>query len=158
MDVKKLYTNVPLGDIIDIALESLYSQKDSPDLSRSTIKRLLYMAVSNGHFKCNDPTCVQKVGFASAASMAVILRNFWLKDYEKVLAIDNPQKINIPEDMNVKCPKCNARVTFETKAVECEDCLNWYHKDCGGISMRNTKAYQKIFGSANCARRGVNVS
>ena len=29
--------------------------------------------------------------------------------------------------------KCNRSVPFRTKAVECEDSLNWYHKDCGGI-------------------------
>ena len=50
--------------------------------------------------------------------LTVILANLWLKDLEKVLALDIPQKIDILEDMNGKCPKCDRRVTFRTKAVE----------------------------------------
>ena len=63
--------------------------------------------------------------------LSLILANLWLKDYEKVLAIDIPQ-IDLLEGMNGKCPKCSKRrMIFRTKAVECEDCLNWYRKDCG---------------------------
>ena len=54
LDVKNLYTNVPLKEVIDITHKKLYNQSGSPDLSRSTMKRLLYMAVRNVHFKCND--------------------------------------------------------------------------------------------------------
>ena len=35
LDVKNLYTNVPLKDVMDIALKTLYSQNELPDLSRS---------------------------------------------------------------------------------------------------------------------------
>ena len=45
LNVNYLRTNVPLKDAIDIVLKKLYSQNKPPDLSRSTIKRLLYMAV-----------------------------------------------------------------------------------------------------------------
>ena len=91
----------------------------------------LFMAVSNVHFKCNITWYVQKNGLAMGASLAVILANFWQKDYEKVLAIDIPQKIDILEEMNGKCPKCNSRVNLRTMAAECDDYLNWYHKQCG---------------------------
>ena len=60
LDVKNLYTNVPLKDVIDIALKTLYSQNELPDLSRSTRKRFLYMAVSNVHFECNEKCYGQK--------------------------------------------------------------------------------------------------
>ena len=85
------------------------------------------MAVINVHFKCNDICYVQKDGLAMGASLPVILANRWLKVYEKVLAMDIPQNIYNLEDMNGKRP--NAR----TKAVECEDCLNWYHNVVGGV-------------------------
>ena len=111
-DVKSLYTNVLLKDAIDIALKNLYSQIEPPDLSRSTRKRLLYMVVSN------DTWYAQKDGLSMGASLAVILANLCLKDYVKNLAMDIPQNIDILEYMNGKCPKCNRRVTFRTKAVE----------------------------------------
>ena len=41
LDVKNLTTKVPLKDVIDIALKTLYSQNELPDLSRSTRKRFL---------------------------------------------------------------------------------------------------------------------
>ena len=50
LDVKSLYTIFPLEEAIDIALKNLYSQSEPTDLSRSTMKRPLYMAVSNVHF------------------------------------------------------------------------------------------------------------
>ena len=62
LDVKNLYTRVPLNDVI-IALKTLYSQNELPDLSRSTRKRFLYMAVSNVHFKCNKKCYGQKDGW-----------------------------------------------------------------------------------------------
>ena len=106
LNVKNLYTIVPLKDVIDIALKTLYSQNELPDLSRCTRKRFLYMAVSNVHFKCNKKSYGQKDGLAIGASLAVMLANLWLKDYEKFLDMDIPQKIDILEDMIAKCPKC----------------------------------------------------
>ena len=31
-------------------------------------------------------------------------------------------------------PECNKKVTYRSKGVECECCLNWYHVKCGDIS------------------------
>ena len=51
LDVKSLYTNVPLKEAIDIALRKLYGQTSPPKLARGTMKKLLNMAVSKVHFK-----------------------------------------------------------------------------------------------------------
>ena len=101
LDVKNLYTKVPLKDV-----KTLYSKNELPDLSRSTRKRFLYMAVSNVHFKGNKKCYGQKDGLAMGASLAVMLANLWLKDYEKFLETSIPQKIDILEEMIAKCPKC----------------------------------------------------
>ena len=45
LDVKSLYTNVPLKEAIEIALQKLYNQ-ESPEIQRATMKRLLKMVVS----------------------------------------------------------------------------------------------------------------
>ena len=47
--------------------------------------------------------------------------------------MDIPQKINNPEDVNRKRPKCKRRVTLRTKAVEYDGCLNRCHKECDGF-------------------------
>ena len=44
--IKSLYTNV--------ALQLLYAMDDRPDIPRTTMKRLLELAVTNVHFKCNE--------------------------------------------------------------------------------------------------------
>ena len=38
LDVKSLYTNVPLKEAIEIALQKLYSQESPPEIQRATMK------------------------------------------------------------------------------------------------------------------------
>ena len=81
LDVKSLYTNVPLKEAIHIALRKLYEQDEPPSIARKTMKIPLNMAVSQVHLKCNETWYVQKDGLAMGASVAVILANLWLKQY-----------------------------------------------------------------------------
>ena len=60
--VKSLYTNVPVKKAINIALRSHYARDDKPDIPRTTVKRLLELAVFNVHFKCNESWYCQKDG------------------------------------------------------------------------------------------------
>ena len=53
LDVKSLYNNVPLKEAVEIALRRLYQQVNPPETSRKTMKKLLNLAVSKEHFKCN---------------------------------------------------------------------------------------------------------
>ena len=64
LDVKSLYTNVPLKEAIEIALQKLYSQESPPEIHKPTMKRLLIMAVSKVYFKCNDSWYGQVDGLA----------------------------------------------------------------------------------------------
>ena len=134
--MKSLYTNVPLKEAIEIALQKLYSQESPPEIQRATMKRLLNMAVSKVCFKCNDSWYVQVDGLAMGASLAVILANLRLKEYEFAQRQEIPvgteeQQIN---DKNGLCACCSSRVTYRSKVVECESCRNWYHLNCGKIS------------------------
>ena len=134
LDVKSLYTNVPLKEAIDIVLRKLYGQDEPPSIARKTMKRLLNMAVSQVHFKCNETWYVQKDVLAMGASLAVILANLWLKQYEIALSKDIPEMFLPEKDLNGICPECNKKVTYRSKGVDCECCLNWYHIKCGDIS------------------------
>ena len=51
LDVKSLYTNVPLKEAVEIALRRLYEQVNPAETSRKTMKKLLNLAVSKIHFK-----------------------------------------------------------------------------------------------------------
>ena len=53
LDVKSLYTNVPLKEAVEIAQRRLFEQVNPPEASRKTKKKLLNLAVSKVHFKCN---------------------------------------------------------------------------------------------------------
>ena len=53
LDVKSFYTNVPVEEAIEISLKELYSSDGVPEIPRSAMKRLLRLAVTNLHFKCN---------------------------------------------------------------------------------------------------------
>ena len=75
LDVKTLYTNVPLNKEIEIAFQKLYSQECPPEVQRATMEMLLNMAVSKFYFKCNDSWYVQVDGLAKGASLAVVLAN-----------------------------------------------------------------------------------
>ena len=90
--------------------------------------------MSKVHFKCNGLWYVQKDGLAMGASLAVILANLWLKEYEPALKKEVP-KLTVLNEVNKEvCPGCQKKVTYRTKGVRCEACLNWYHLGCGNIS------------------------
>ena len=132
--VKRLYTNVPLKEAIDIALRKLFEQYEPPSIARKTMKRLLNLEDSQVHFKCNETWYVQKDGLAIGASLAVILANLWLTQYKTALSRDIPELFLPEKDLNGLFPECNKKVTYRAKGVECECCLNWYHVKCGDIS------------------------
>ena len=134
IDVKSLYTYVPLKEAVEIALRRLYEQVNPPETSRKTMKKLLSLAVSKVHIKCDGLWNVQKDGLALGASLAVILANLWLKEYEPALKKEVPKLTVQNEGIKQVCPGCQKRVTNWTKGVECEACLNWYHLGCGIIT------------------------
>ena len=91
LDVKILHTNIPLKEAVEIALKRLYEQVNTPETSRKTMKKLLNLAVSKVHFKCNGLWYIQKDGLAMGASLAVVLANLWLKEYEPALRKEVPK-------------------------------------------------------------------
>ena len=74
-----MYTNVPVGEAIEIALKELYSSNISPEIPRSAMESSLELAVANVHFKGNGIWYVQLGVFTMSASLAVILENMWIK-------------------------------------------------------------------------------
>ena len=98
------------------------------------MKKLLTLAVSKEHFKCNGLWYVQKDGLAMGASLAVILANLWLKEYEPAIKKEAPKLTVLNEGNKEVRPGCQKKMAYRTKGVEYEACLNWYHLGCGKIS------------------------
>ena len=57
-----------------------------------------------------------------------------IKEYEPALKKEVPKLTVLSEGNKEKCPRCQKKVTYRTKGVECEACLKWYHLGCGNIS------------------------
>ena len=109
LDVKSLYTNVQFKEAIEIALRRLYEQVNHPETSRKAMKKLLNLAVSKVHFKCNGLWYVQKDGLAMGTSLAVILANLWLKEYEPALNNEVPKLTVLSEGDKEVCPRCQKK-------------------------------------------------
>ena len=82
LNVKSLYTNVPVDQAHEIAFNELYSSDEFPEVLRSTMKSLLRLAVTNVHFKCNKMWCTESVGLAMGASLVAMLANLWMNCFE----------------------------------------------------------------------------
>ena len=68
--------------------------------------------------------------FGNGASLAVILANLWLKQYETALSRDTPETF-MPEKILMEYVPSARRMSRRGEKV-C--CLNWYHVKCGDIS------------------------
>ena len=77
------------------------------------------MAVSKVYFKCNDSWYVQVDGLAMGASLAVILANLWLKQYEFAVRQEIPVGTEIQQinDKNGLCRCCYRKVTYRSKGL-----------------------------------------
>ena len=91
------------------------SKSYPPVISRKTIKKLLNLAESKVHFKCNGFLYEQKDGSAMGASLAVILANLWLKEYEPALMKEMPKLTVLKENNKEVCSGCQKKVTYRTK-------------------------------------------
>ena len=132
LDVKSLYTNVPVQEAIEIAVRKAYAQPNKPSMRKSVFKKLLELAVCNVHFKANGIWYQQIDGVAMGASLAVVLANLWLKEYENMIFSEDPTASEI--SIYDKCPKCSRKVQTKNRGIECDRCQYWFHGRCARIS------------------------
>ena len=125
-----MHTNVPLKEAVEIALRSIYEQVNPRELSPTTMKKLLNLAVRKALMQL-FVVCTKKNGSAMGTCLVVILAILWLKEYEPALKKEVPKIIVLNEGNKEVCPGCQKKVKYRTKGVECEACLNWYHIVCG---------------------------
>ena len=140
---KVQYTNVPVKEAIIITLRLLYARDDKPNITRTTMKRLLELAVTNVHFKCNESWYCQKDGLAMSASLAVILAKLCMKSWEPQQKLQTPNcKTNTQSST---CRNCEHCVTARSRGVECEVCNRWIHAKCQQISNTEYDSMENQF-------------
>ena len=84
------------------------------------MKRLLELAVTNVHRKCNESWYCQRDGLAMGASLAVVSANLWMKSWEPQLKLQTSnRKTNTQSNT---CRNCEHRVTARSRGVECKVC------------------------------------
>ena len=85
-DIKKLFTNIPLTEVIDICMDHLFhSDITSPNISEEVCRELLNMATVNVEFSFNDHMYRQVDGVAMGSPLGPILANIFVGYHEERL-------------------------------------------------------------------------
>ena len=112
LDVENLYTNVKVEEAIEVSIKELYSRDEIPEISRSAVKSLLRLAVTNIHFKCNKMWYTQSDVLAMGAPLSVILVNICMKSVENFLQKPDEGRQNKTLIISRTCIDCSRRVVF----------------------------------------------
>ena len=88
-DVTSLFTNIPLQEAIDIAINLIFNHNPNLNITRKEIKKLFLSATSQTHFIFNSKFYNQINGVAMGSPLAPVLANIfmvfheskWLKEY-----------------------------------------------------------------------------
>ena len=88
-DVTSLFTNIPLQETIDIAVNLLFNHNPNLNITRKELKTLFLFATSKTHFIFNSKFYNQIDGAAMGSPLAPVLANFfmgfhkskWLNEY-----------------------------------------------------------------------------
>ena len=84
------FTNIPLNETINIAVELIFKHNPKFSRSKSDLKQLFIFATSQTHFLFNDNFCDQIDEVAMGSPLAPVLANLfmgcheqsWLNNYE----------------------------------------------------------------------------
>ena len=90
LDVKSLYTNVPVNESITLAADLVYARNEIPTYTKETFVSLLKLAVQNVNFLCGSAWFSQVDGLAMGSKLAVYLANIWMKQFESIIAGRTP--------------------------------------------------------------------
>ena len=82
-DVASLFTNIPLSETIDLAVNAIFESNTGLDLklSKTELKELFNFATSHTHFLFNAWFYDQVAGVAMGSPLAPVLANFFMGHY-----------------------------------------------------------------------------
>ena len=81
-DVTSLFTNIPLQETIDIAINLIFNHNPNLNITRKELKKLFLFATSQTHFIFNSKFYNQINGVAMGSPLAPVLANIFMGFYE----------------------------------------------------------------------------
>ena len=82
-DVESLFTNIPLNETIDIAVDLIFKHDPKFSIKKSDLKKLFSFATAETHFLFNGKFYDQVDGVAMGSPLAPILANLFLGFHEE---------------------------------------------------------------------------
>ena len=141
-DVVSLFTNIPLQETIEIAVETLLKNKPGFKISKENLKKLFTYATSGTHFVFNGEVYEQVDGVAMGSPLAPILANLFLGHHEGKWLDDYPS--NRPRYYKRYVDDVIAVFDYEHEAVAFLEYLNTKHKNIK-FTMETEKENQLPF-------------
>ena len=81
-DVTSLFTNIPLQETIDIAINLIFNHNPNLNIPKKELKKLFLLATSQTHFIFNSKFYNQIDGVATRSPLAPVLANIFMGFYE----------------------------------------------------------------------------
>ena len=81
-DITSLFTNIPLQETIDIAINLIFNHNPNLNITRKELKKLFLFATSQTHFIFNNKFYNQIDGVAMGSPLAPVLANIFMGFYE----------------------------------------------------------------------------
>ena len=84
IDVKSLYTYVPVEESIGMAADLVYAKDSTPDFSKETFFEFMSLTVRNVDILCGETWYRRIDGIAIGSKLAVYLASIWMNLFENV--------------------------------------------------------------------------
>ena len=81
-DITSLFTNIPLQETIDIAINLIFNHNPNLNITKKELKKLFLFATSQTHFIFNSKFYNQIDGVAMGSPLAPVLANIFMGFYE----------------------------------------------------------------------------
>ena len=82
-DVTSLFTNIPLTETIELAINLIKANEPSVKLSRAQLRKMFLFATKQAHFLFNGDYYDQIDGVAMGSPLGPVLANLFMGVYEK---------------------------------------------------------------------------